>query len=85
MKVDFLSWRKDECQHLIGLEKLLEKRRMTFQGMINGVAVPKEYVQEYKFSDENGNYRLQSLRKRGSGSKRQDRPNMYYTAHMINS
>lgn len=25
MKVDFLSWRKDECLHLNGLEKLLEK------------------------------------------------------------
>lgn len=43
-----------------------------------GVAVPEEYVEEYKLSDENGKYRLQGLRKRGSGAKREDRPNMFY-------
>ena len=44
----------------------------------NGVAVPEEYEKEYKLYDENGRYRLQGLRKRGSNSRRQDRPNMWY-------
>ncbi len=44
----------------------------------NGVPVPEEYVDEYKLKDELGAYRLQGLRKRGSGAKREDRPNMYY-------
>lgn len=43
-----------------------------------GIAVPEEYQTEYKFSDEIGKYRLQGLRKRGAGAKREDRPNMYY-------
>ena len=43
-----------------------------------GIAVPEEYQTEYKLSDEIGKYRLQGLRKRGAGAKREDRPNMYY-------
>jgi adenine-specific DNA-methyltransferase len=43
-----------------------------------GVEVPQEYVDEYKLCDENGYYRLQGLRKRGAGARREDRPNMYY-------
>lgn len=44
----------------------------------NGVPVPDEYDKEYKLSDESGRYRLQGLRKRGSNSRRIDRPNMWY-------
>jgi len=44
----------------------------------NGVAVPEEYDKEYKITDENGRYRLQGLRKRGTNSRREDRPNMWY-------
>ena len=44
----------------------------------HGVAIPEEYIKEYKLSDENGKYRLQGLRKRGSGARREDRPNMFY-------
>ncbi len=44
----------------------------------NGVPVPEEYIDDYKLKDELGSYRLQGLRKRGSGAKREDRPNMYY-------
>lgn len=44
----------------------------------NGVAIPEEYETEYKLQDENGKYRLQGLRKRGSGARREDRPNMFY-------
>jgi len=43
-----------------------------------GVAVPEEYQTEYKLTDEFGKYRLQGLRKRGAGAKREDRPNMWY-------
>lgn len=43
-----------------------------------GVAVPEEYQTEYKLKDKYGNYRLQGLRKRGAGAKREDRPNMWY-------
>ncbi len=43
-----------------------------------GVAVPEEYQTEYKLLDQSGKYRLQGLRKRGAGAKREDRPNMWY-------
>ena len=44
----------------------------------NGVQIPDEYDKEYKLQDEKGRYRLQGLRKRGSNSRREDRPNMWY-------
>lgn len=43
-----------------------------------GVPLTEEQKAEYKFNDAKGSYRLQGLRKRGSGSLREDRPNMYY-------
>lgn len=44
----------------------------------NGVEVPSEYIEEYKLKDDIGAFRLQGLRKRGSGALREDRPNMFY-------
>ncbi len=44
-----------------------------------GVPLPDEYLDEYTERDEeNRPYRLQGLRKRGSSSRREDRPDMYY-------
>lgn len=40
--------------------------------------MPEEYDAEYKLWDEGGRYRLQGLRKRGAGARREDRPNMWY-------
>jgi adenine-specific DNA-methyltransferase len=47
-----------------------------------GVELPAEYEKEYKLNDRNGAYRLQGLRKRGTNSRRQDRPNMYYPVYI---
>ena len=47
-----------------------------------GVPLPKEYENEYKLNDEKGLYRLQGLRKRGTNSRRIDRPNMYYPIYI---
>ncbi len=44
----------------------------------HGVPLPEDYAGEYKKKDEKGHYRLQGLRKRGSGARREDRPNMFY-------
>lgn len=44
----------------------------------SGMPLSDEQVSEYKFEDDRGKYRLQGLRKRGSGAKREDRPNMFY-------
>ncbi len=42
-----------------------------------GIPIPEEYKSDYKeFDKEFGYYRLQGLRKRGTGARRKDRPNM---------
>ncbi|MCM1504743.1 MAG: site-specific DNA-methyltransferase [Muribaculum sp.] len=46
-----------------------------------GLPLTDEQKKEYRFSDEKGNYRQQGLRKRGSGARREDRPNMYYPVY----
>lgn len=46
--------------------------------LAGGMPLSEEQISEYKFTDDNGPYRLQGLRKRGSGSLRSDRPNMWY-------
>ena len=46
-----------------------------------GLPLSEEQKSEYKFEDEKGRYRLQGLRKRGSGALRIDRPNMYYPVY----
>jgi adenine-specific DNA-methyltransferase len=44
-----------------------------------GVEMPKEYLNEYPEIDSKGaRFRLQGLRKRGTGARRKDRPNMFY-------
>ncbi len=43
-----------------------------------GLPLSESAMAEYKYSDERGQYRLQGLRKRGSNSKREDRPNLFY-------
>lgn len=74
--INNLKGRSDDKYIATAHESLLIYRNKDF--VTYGAAVPEEYMQEYKFSDENGNYRLQGLRKRGAGAKREDRPNMYY-------
>ena len=44
----------------------------------NGLPLSDEQKKEYRFEDEKGRYRQQGLRKRGSGARREDRPNMFY-------
>lgn len=49
----------------------------------NGVEMPEEYREDYKLHDEKGYYRLQGLRKRGAGARREDRPNMFYPFYYV--
>ena len=68
--------RSDDKYIATAHENLLIYRRKNF--ISRGVPIPEEYAREYKFEDDNGKYRLQGLRKRGSNSRREDRPNMFY-------
>lgn len=74
--INNLKGRSDGKYIATAHESLLIYHKGNF--ITNGVAVPEEYDKEYKLNDEYGRYRLQGLRKRGSNSRRQDRPNMWY-------
>ena len=43
-----------------------------------GMPLSQEQLSEYKYKDEKGLYRIQGIRKRGSNSRREDRPNLFY-------
>ena len=74
--VNNLKGRSDDHYIATAHEGLLIYHNGAF--VTNGVAVPDEYATEYKLADARGKYRLQGLRKRGAGSRREDRPNMFY-------
>ena len=74
--VNNLKGRSDGKYIATAHETLLIYRGAQFE--THGVPSPDQYDKEYKFEDERGRYRLQGLRKRGSNSRRADRPNMYY-------
>ncbi|MCB1193202.1 MAG: site-specific DNA-methyltransferase, partial [Leptospiraceae bacterium] len=74
--VNNFKGRSDDKYIATSHESLLVFHKGNF--ITNGVPIPEEYSKEYKLKDSKGLYRLQGLRKRGSGSKRDDRPNMFY-------
>jgi adenine-specific DNA-methyltransferase len=74
--VNNFKGRSDDKYIATSHESLLIFHKGSF--ITNGVPIPEDYLKEYKLIDGKGAYRLQGLRKRGSGAKREDRPNMYY-------
>jgi len=74
--INNLKGRSDEKYIATAHEYLMIYQKGNFETL--GVPIPEEYIKEYDKEDENGKYRLQGLRKRGSGSKREDRPHMFY-------
>ena len=49
---------------------------------VNGEPLTDEQKKDYKFSDENGRYRLLGLRQRGVASLREDRPDMFFPIYV---
>jgi adenine-specific DNA-methyltransferase len=79
--VSNLKGRSDDKYFATAHNYLLAFQRGSFQPI--GIELPEEYVAEYKFVDTKGQrYRLQGLRKRGSGALRQDRPNMFFPIYV---
>lgn len=74
--INNLKGRSDDKYIATAHESLLVYRGKNF--VTYGVEILERYADEYKLFDERGKYRLQGLRKRGAGAKREDRPNMYY-------
>ncbi|MCI8594129.1 MAG: site-specific DNA-methyltransferase [Oscillospiraceae bacterium] len=74
--INNLKGRSDGKYIATAHESLLIYHKGSF--ITNGVSVPEEYDKEYKLVDKYGRYRLLGLRKRGSNSRRIDRPNLWY-------
>ncbi len=76
--VSNLKGRSDDKYFATSHNYLLCYRKNNFVTL--GVSLPEEYWDDYPEIDESGKrYRLQGLRKRGSGAKRIDRPKMYFS------
>jgi len=51
--------------------------------IVEGIPLTPEQAKDFKFKDEQGRvYRLLGLRQRGSASRREDRPNMFYPIYV---
>ncbi|MFA4911441.1 MAG: site-specific DNA-methyltransferase [Desulfobacteria bacterium] len=75
--VNNLKGRSDETYIATAHDYIMLFQRGEFETY--GIPLPEDYYDQYTERDEIGRpYRLQGLRKRGSGAKREDRPNMYY-------
>lgn len=68
--------RSDDKYVATGHEYLLVYQKGEFE--TNGIPIPEEYIKDYKLEDQGRKYRHIGLRKRGSNSKREDRPKMFY-------
>jgi adenine-specific DNA-methyltransferase len=69
--------RSDDNYIATAHEYLIMYRKDTFESF--GLPLPEEYWGDYPEKDARGvPFRLLGLRKRGSGSRREDRPTMYY-------
>jgi len=59
-------------------EYLLLYSKSSSDLQLKGEALSEKHLDEYKFQDKYGKYRLLGLRKRGAYSRREDRPNLHF-------
>lgn len=79
--VSNLKGRSDDKYFATAHNSLLAYGGMDF--VTNGVPLPDDYLKDYPNVDADGrNFRLQGLRKRGSGARREDRPNMFFPIYV---
>ena len=73
-----LKGRSDDKYFATAHNYLLAYKKAQF--ISRGLPLPENYSKDYSDLDSDGRkYRVQGLRKRGDSSKREDRPNMYYS------
>ena len=69
---------RSDSRHIATAHEYCLIYQKTIAFISNGIPLSEEQKSEYRFEDAKGRYRQQGLRKRGSGARREDRPNMYY-------
>ena len=72
---------RSDSKHIAKTHEYVLCYQKTDSFISNGLPLSKEQLAEYKYEDNEGKYRLQGIRKRGSNSKRSDRPNLYYPVY----
>lgn len=76
--VNNLKGRSDDLFFATATEYLLVYAKDVSCAKINGFSMSEEQSNEYKFSDEIGNYKLVALKKTGKNCYRENRVNLYY-------
>ena len=69
---------RSDSRHIATAHEYLLMYQKSSEYISKGLPLTEEQKKEYRFEDSKGKYRQQGLRKRGSGARREDRPNMYY-------
>lgn len=69
---------RSDSRHIATAHEYLLMYQKSSEYTSKGLPLTEEQKKEYRFEDSKGKYRQQGLRKRGSGARREDRPNMYY-------
>jgi adenine-specific DNA-methyltransferase len=75
--VNNIAGRSDK-EHIAQAHEYILIYEKTNQFNSNGLELKDEQLKDFKYNDITGRYRLQGLRKRGSNSRREDRPNLFY-------
>ena len=78
--VNNIAGRSDSKDIAIAHEYILMFQK-TKEYISYGIDLTEKQLKEYRYEDPNGKYRIQGLRKRGSNSRRIDRPNMFYPVY----
>lgn len=78
--VNNIAGRSDK-KHVATAHEYLVMYQKSDMFISTGLPLSEEQLSEYKYEENGRRYRLQGLRKRGTGAKRSDRPNMWYQVY----
>jgi adenine-specific DNA-methyltransferase len=76
--VNFLGGRSDSSHFATAHESLLVFAKNAEAVQLGGFELTQEQMAEYKMKDSKGPFKPETLRKRGSNSRREDAPSLYY-------
>lgn len=76
--VNFLGGRSDSSHFATAHESLLVFAKNADLAVVGGFELTAEQLAEYKMKDSKGPFKPETLRKRGSNSRREDAPTLFY-------
>jgi len=76
--VNFLGGRSDSSHFATAHESLLVFAKNADRAIVGGFELTQVQIAEYKMKDSKGPFKPETLRKRGSNSRREDAPSLFY-------